>query len=228
MNRIIGIVLFLASAATTATPASPSPVTYEIPASWKLMRDDRPDVDVHTLTYEVAEDSEPSDHPVVMIKTYKSTPDLQLDTIDMAEVAAHVVPSGVPVSEADDGSHWRTAVFLGHPGDAKIIALYRIGIQDGYVVEVAFIFPLATGTSEELALLSVYGQADQQGRTTGVYAPLQNTYKTISIFNAFARTLAINGHAPFDAKAVMARPAGKPTAAYRWVNSPASAASTGH
>ncbi len=211
----------------SGAPAEHYPVEYRVPASWKLMKTDGPADKDHTATYEVTEGGDSKDHPAVMIKTDKAPPGLHMDNIDIAKVAKAIVPSGVPVSEADDGPNWRTCVFLGRVDDAKIIALYRIGIEDGYVVEAAFLFPLSTTKSEELALLTVYGQADQEGRTTGVYAPLQSTYKTISMFNEFTETLAINGKGFFNARAIMAKPAEKPAAVYRWVNSPTSARSTG-
>lgn len=231
MKNIIGIALFLGATTSLvragAVPAGQSPVEYQVPASWKLLKDDGLAADSHTVMYEVTEGIDAGDHPTVMIKTYKAPPDLQMDNINMAEVAKQVVPSGVPVSEADDGPNWRTCVFLGRVDDAKIVALYRIGVQDGYVAEEVFIFPMPTAKSQELALLTVYGQADQQGRTTGVYTPLQSTYRTISIFNEFTKSLTIHGQAPFNAKVVMAKPAEKPAAVYRWVNSPSSARSTG-
>jgi hypothetical protein len=75
--------------------------------------------------------------------------------------------------------------------------------------------------------LTVYGQAEQQGQTTGVYAPLQSTYKTISVFNEFTKTLGIGGQAPFHAKAVMVKPAEKSSAVYRWDSAPAGSRSAG-
>lgn len=231
MKSITGIALFVGALACTVQASTAatgqSPVEYQLPASWKRMKNDAPSGKDHTIMYEVTEGVDHVDHPMVMLKTYKLPPDLRMDNIDLAGAAKQVIPSGVPVSCADDGPNWRTCVFLGRVDDSKIIALYRIGIQDGYVAEEVFIFPMPTTKSEELALLTVYGQADQQGRTTGVYAPLQSTYKTISIFNEFTKTLTINGRAPFDAKAVMGRPTDKPTAVYRWANSPSRSSSTG-
>jgi hypothetical protein len=232
MKSIIGIALFVGALAGTARSSTPptdqTPVTYQVPASWKRMKNDSPAGKGHTVMYEVTAGVESDDHPVVMLKTYELPPGLRMDNINVGEAAKQVIPSGVPVSCADDGPNWRTCVFLGRVDDSKIIALYRIGIQDGYVAEEVFIFPMPTTKSEELALLTVYGQADQQGRTTGVYTPLQSTYKTISIFNEFTKMLAINGRAPFNAKAVMGRPTDtKPSAVYRWVNSPSSSRSTG-
>jgi hypothetical protein len=211
----------------SATPANQSPVEYQVPASWRLIKNDAPVGKGQTVMYEVPEGVDASDHPVVLLKTYKLPSGLRMDKINMAEVAKEVIPSGVSVSEANDGPNWRTGLFLGRVDDAKLLALYRIGIQDGYVAEEVFIFPMPTTKSEELALLTIYGQADQEGRTTGVYAPLQSTYKTISLFNEFTKTLNINGHASFNAKAVMAKPSEKPTAIYRWSNSPSSAHSAG-
>lgn len=76
---------------------------------------------------------------------------------------------------------------------------------------------MAAAKSDELALLTVYGQEEQQGRATRVYAPLRRTYKTISQFNQFTKTLSINGPAPFNAKAVMGRlPEGTHPTDYRW------------
>jgi hypothetical protein len=232
MKSTIGIALFVGALVCTvhasAVPTDQSPVEYQVPASWKRMKNDDPSGKGHTVMYEVMGVVDPDDHPIVMLKTYALPPGLRMDNINLAEAAKQVIPSGVPVSCADDGPNWRTCVFLGRVDDSKIIALYRIGIQDGYVAEEVFIFPLPTGKSEELALLTVYGQADQQGRTTGVYAPLKSTYKTISIFNEFTKTLAINARAPFNAKAVMGRVTdNKPTAVYRWVDSPSSSRSTG-
>jgi hypothetical protein len=232
MKSIIGISLFVGALACTVHASTvstdKSPVEYQVPASWKRMKNDAPSGKGHTVMYEVTGGVDPDDHPIVMLKTYKLPPGLRMDNINLAEAAKQVIPSGVPVSCADDGPDWRTCVFLGRVDDSKIIALYRIGIQDGYVAEEVFIFPMPTAKSEELALLTVYGQADQQGRTTGVYAPLQSTYKTISIFNEFTKTLAINDRAPFNAKAVMGRATGnKPTAVYRLVDSPSSSRSTG-
>jgi hypothetical protein len=198
-----------------------------VPATWKLLKSDDPAGKGHTVMYEVLDGGRPDDHPVVMIRSYKTPPGLSIDSLDMAEVAKQAAPSGVLVSDAVDGPNWRTCVFLGHADNARIVALYRIGIQVGYVVEEVFTFTLPTVHSEELALLTVYGQADQQDRTTGVYAPLRSTYKTISIFNEFTKTLNLSGPAPFNAKAVMARPAGKPSAVYRWLGSPSSSRSTG-
>ena len=230
MKSIIGIALFAGALAcpihASTAQTDQSPVGYQVPASWKRMKNAGPAGNRQTVMYEVVEGVDPGDHPMEMLKTYKQPPGLRMDNINIAETAKQVIPSGVPVSRADDGPNWRTCVFLGRVDDNKIIALYRIGIQDGYVAEEVFIFPMPTTKSEELALLTVYGQADQEGRTTGVYAPLQSTYKTISIFNEFTKTLAINGRAPFDAKAVMGRPTDKPTAVYRWVNSPPSSSSS--
>ncbi len=177
--------------------------------------------------YEVLKGADSGDHPTVIIKTHAVPPGLRADDVDVAEVARQVVPSGAPVSDVHDGPNWRTCVFLGHVDNAKIVALYRIGLQDGEAVEAVFIFPLPNGKPEELALLTVDGQADEQGRTTGVYAPLQSTYEMISIFNDFTKTLTINGKTSFHARAVMAKPTEKPTAVYRWIDSPASSASTG-
>jgi hypothetical protein len=231
MKCITGIVVFAAAVACVAdassVPTVPSPVQYQVPASWKRMKNDALPGSNHVVVYEITQDGDSNDHPVVMLKTYKQPAGLRLDNIDMTAIAKQIVPSGVPVSEADDGPNWRTSVFLGHVDNSKIVALYRIGIQDGYVAEEAFIFPLSAAKSEQLGLLTVNGQADQHGRTTGVYAPLQTTYKTISLFNDFTRTLTISGHAPFNAKAVMATPTDKPTAVYRWTNSPSSSRSTG-
>lgn len=229
MKNIIAIAPFLAAIAFTVrasdAPTNQLPVEYQIPASWKLMKNDAPAGKGHTVMYEVPERGDAADHPVVLLKAYKLPSGLRMDNINLAEVAKTVIPSGVPVSEADDGPNWRTCLFLGRVDNAKLLALYRIGIQDGYVAEEIFIFPIPTTRSEDLALLTIYGQADQEGRTTGVYTPLQSTYKTISLFNEFTKTLGINGQAPFNAKAIMAKPSEKPTAVYRWSNSPSSASS---
>jgi hypothetical protein len=231
VKSIIGIALFIGALASTihasVAPTKQFPVEYQVPVSWKLMKNDAPADKGHTVMYEVPQGIDTTDHLLVLIKTYKQPSGLRMDNINLDEVAKAVIPSGVPVSEADDGPNWRTCLFLGRVDGAKLLALYRIGIQDGYVAEEAFIFPLPTTKSEELALLTIYGQADQEGRTTGVYAPLQSTYKTISLFNDFTKTLGINGQAPFNARAVMAKPSDKPTAIYRWSNSPSSARSAG-
>lgn len=231
MKSIIGIALSLGALASTvyasATPTNQSPVEYSVPASWRLMKNDLPAGKGDTAMYEVPEGADAADHPVVRLKTYKLPPGLRMDNVNIAEAAEQVIPSGVPVSCAHDGANWQTCVFLGRVDDAKLLALYRIGIQDGYLVEEAFVFPMPTSKSEELALLTIYGQADQEGRTTGVYTPLQSTYKIISLFNEFTKTLGIHGQVPFNAKAVMAKPSEKPTAIYRWSNSPSSARSAG-
>lgn len=231
MKTSIGIALLLGAFASTvcasAAPTSQSPVEYQVPATWKLMKNDAPAGKGDTVMYEIPEGVEAADHPVVLVKTYKQPPGLRMDNINIAGAAKQVIPSGVPVSCAHDGPNWQTCVFLGRVDDAKILSLYRIGIEDGYVAEEVFIFPMPTAKSEELALLTIYGQADQEGRTTGVYTPLQSTYKTISLFNEFTKTLRINGQAPFNAKAVMAKPSEKPTTIYRWSTSPSSARSAG-
>lgn len=225
-------VAFLIGAAIPAAQASSapdgqSPVRYQVPASWKLLKDARGLGNARTVTYEVTEGVAPSDHATVMIKTYEAPSDRHANSVDTAEVAKRVIPSGVPISDAYDGPDWRTCVFLGRIQDAKIVALYRVGIQNRHAVEEIFIFPLPTAGSQELGLLTVYGQADQQGRKTGVYAPLQSTYKTISVFNEFTKTLGIGGPAPFHAKAVMAKPATIPSAVYRWDSFPSNSRSIG-
>ena len=219
MKGMVEVALFLgaivfAPTASTLPPGEP-PVKYEVPATWRMLKTDGSAGEHRAVTYEVVEGAKPGDHPTVIIKAYERPPGLGVDNIDLAEVARQVVPSGVLVSDADDGASWRTCVFLGRVDDFKVVALYRIGIKDGYVVEEAFIFPLATDESDELALLTVHGQAEQQGRTTGVYAPLRSTYKMVSIFNEFTKTLAINNKGPFKAKVIMAKPEERPAAVYR-------------
>lgn len=192
------------------------------------MSDDGMSAKNQSATFEVTDGASSKDHPVVMIRTYKQPAGLRIDNIDLAQAARKITPGGVPISCADDGLSWRTCVFLGHGDGNKVVVLYRIGVQDGYVAEEAFLFSMAVAKSDELALLTVYGQEEQQGQATGVYAPLHSTYKTISLFNEFTKTLSINGPAPFNAKAVMGRlPEGTHPTIYRWTGNPAGSSSAG-
>ncbi|GAB2785752.1 hypothetical protein [Dyella kyungheensis] len=232
MKNAIGVAVVACVLAGLAQ-ASPgvsarSPVSYQAPASWKRISDDGTSTQSESAMFEVTDGVSSKDPPVVMIRTYKQPAGLRMDNIDLVQAAKKITPGGVPISCADDGSSWRTCIFLGHVDGSKVIVLYRIGVQDGYVAEEAFLFPLAAAESDELALLTVNGQEQQQGRTTGVYAPLHSTYKTISLFNEFTKTLSINGPAPFNAKAVMGRPpeGARPTV-YRWTGNPASSNSPG-
>lgn len=192
------------------------------------MSDDGMHAQNQSAMFEVTSGDSSEDNPVVVIRSYKQPSGLHMDNIDLVQTAKKLTPGGVPISCADDGSSWRTCVFLGHVDDKKVVVLYRVGVQDGYVAEEAFIFPMAAAKSDELALLTVYGQEQQQGQTSGVYAPLHSTYKTISLFNEFTRTLRINGPAPFNAKAIMGKPPeGTHPTTYRWTGRPAGSSSPG-
>ncbi|WP_144240756.1 hypothetical protein [Dyella japonica] len=224
---VLACVLACPAQVSASVPAS-SPVSYQVPASWKRMSDDGLNAKKQSVTFEVTDGVSSKDHPVVMIRTYKQPAGLRMDNIDLVQVAKTITLGGVPISCADDGSSWRTCVFLGHADDGKVVVLYRIGVQDGYVAEEAFLFPMAAAESDELALLTVYGQEEQQGRTTGVYAPLHSTYRTISLFNEFTKTLSINGPAPFNARAIMGRPPeGTHPTVYRWMGNPAGPSTPG-
>lgn len=230
MKNAIGVAVVSCVLACSAQASAgvPSPVSYQVPASWKRMSDDGMSAQNQSATFEVTDGASSKDHPVVMIRTYKQPAGLRIDNMDLVQAAKKITPGGVPISCADDGPSWRTCVFLGRADDNKVVVLYRIGVQDGYVAEEAFRFPMAAAESDELALLTVYGQEEQQGRTTGVYGPLHSTYKTISLFNEFTKTLSINGPAPFNAKAVMGRlPEGTRPTVYRWTGGPAGSSSSG-
>ncbi|MBD8871833.1 hypothetical protein [Rhodanobacter sp. DHB23] len=232
MKNVIGIAalscVLSCSAPARAGASAPAPVTYQVPASWKRMSDDGTPAQNQGAMFEVTTRDSSEDHPLVVIRSYKQPSGLSMDNIDLEQVAKKITPGGVPISCADDGTNWKTCVFLGHVDDKKIVVLYRIGVKDGYVAEEAFLFPLAAAKSDELALLTVYGQEAQQGRTTGVYAALHSTYKTISLFNEFTKTLGINGPAPFNAKAIMAKlPEEAHPTVYRWKGDPAGSSSAG-
>lgn len=231
MKRLVAFALCVLSVCAcvpvaTAADAENVPVSYQLPDSWKLIKDNGLPGGRHALVYEVTESTVLGAHPIVFLKKYKQTPGHDFSNSNPAAVAQRVIASGVVISEAEDGPNWRSYLFLGHQNDVKVIALYRIGIQDGYVAEEVFIFPMP-GTKEELALLTINGQGDQQNKTVGVYAPLKSTYAVITLFNNFTKTLMINTPAPFNAKAVMARSDQKPTAVYRWLAAPAGATSAG-
>lgn len=232
MKNAIGVAVMCCvvacSAQASADALAPSPVSYQVPASWKRMSDDGMSGQNQSAMFEVTDDVGSKDPPVVMIRSYKQPAGLRIENIDIAQAAKKITAGGVPISCADDGPSWRTCVFLGHVDGNKVVVLYRMGVQDGYVAEEGFLFPLAAAQSDELALLTVYGQEAQQGQATGVYAPLHSTYKTISLFNEFTKTLSIKGPAPFNAKAVMGRlPEGAHPAVYRWTDSPAGSSSSG-
>ena len=165
---VAGVCCALAcSAQASAGVSAASPVSYQVPASWKRTSEDGTSAQNQSAMFEVTDDVSSKDHPFVMIRTYKQPAGLRMDNIDLVQAAKKITPGGVPISCADDGSSWRTCVFLGHLDDHKVVVLYRIGVQDGYVAEEAFLFPMAAANSDELALLTVYGQEQQQGRTTG-------------------------------------------------------------
>jgi len=200
---------------SSALAAGESPISYRVPDSWKLFRELGDATGAHVVVYEIGGDAGAGSRPVVMIKTYKLDHGRDMSNVDVDALARQGAAGGTEFCEVSDGPHWRTYAFTGRENGARTITLYRVGMQDGYGVEEVFEFPLNGDKSEGLSLLTIAGQASQQGQTTGVYSPRLSTQKLIDQFNQFTQTLVINGKNQFDAKVMLVTPSAPPSAIYR-------------
>jgi len=181
-------------------------VSFEVPASWKLLNSKATD-SVVAKVYFIRKDVIGSEtHFSNALLQYYSIP----TSVTMAQadniVASHTKGAAVVLS-AQDGQDWKTYLLVNRERNQQYNVLYRIGIVDGVCLELMLAFPIVTRkTGESLSLLTLNPAFFTEQNMAGVYCSRSTTKEMVDAFNSTCEKLRISGRGQYNANVTIIDP----------------------
>ena len=192
-----------------------SKVSFEVPASWKLLKSKTTDTVVVKL-YLIRKDIiGPQTHASNALVQYYPVP----KSVTMAKadgiVASHT-KGATRILSTKDGPFWKTYLLVNYERNQQYIVLYRIGMVDSVCLEVMLSFPPVVDKKDtSLSILTLNETYVEDRQMAGVYCNRSSVREMVDVFNSMCERLTISGRNQYKADARIIDPPANEMETYR-------------
>lgn len=194
MNKIVIALLFVFALIPNGVYSDTlqSKVSYEIPTNWKVLKSDTSDKLVVKL-YHIKTDTIGSEkHYSNALLQYYTLP-VGVTMTEADKIVASRMKSATHILSAQDGSNWKTYLFIHYERNQQYITFYRMGIIDGVCVELMLVFPHVTDKNvKPSSVLTLNEEYISDKNMAGIFCDQARVREMVNAFNSTCRTLKIN------------------------------------